>query len=110
MRMSVETASVTLESGDHLSREEFHRRYCLRPDLKKAELIEGLVYVASPVRLTVHGEPHASIMGWLYVYTSLATGIRIGDNATVYLAPDSEVQPDGCLFRVPPPGPGAARL
>jgi hypothetical protein len=28
--------------------EEFHRRYCERPDIKRAELVEGVVYVASP--------------------------------------------------------------
>ncbi len=37
-----------LESGDRLMREEFHRRYCARPDIKKADLIDGVVYVASP--------------------------------------------------------------
>src|SRR5947207_13648316 len=106
--MSAESAPVTLESGDHLSREEFHRRYCLRPDLKKAELIQGVVYVASPVRLTYHGEPHGLIMTWIGVFRSLVPGLRFGDNATVYLAPDSEVQPDGCLFREPPAAQTAA--
>src|SRR3712207_6959307 len=27
-----------LESGDRLTREEFHERYCRRPDIRKAEL------------------------------------------------------------------------
>ncbi len=36
----------SLESGDHLTRDEFHRRYVARPDIKKAELVEGVVYVA----------------------------------------------------------------
>jgi hypothetical protein len=47
---------VPLESGDHLSREEFHRRYLARPDIRKAELIEGIVYVASPVRQDFRGQ------------------------------------------------------
>ena len=34
-----------LENGDRLSRAEFERRYMAMPDLKKAELIEGVVYV-----------------------------------------------------------------
>ena len=50
---------VPLESGDRLTRAEFHRRYCARPDITKAELIQGVMYVASPVRHTVHGKPHA---------------------------------------------------
>src|SRR5215207_3362096 len=52
-------AAVSLESGDHLTREEFHRRYCGRPDIKKAELVEGVVYVASPIRVELHARPRA---------------------------------------------------
>src|SRR5438067_1488278 len=40
-----------LEPGDRLSRAEFERRYDAMPALKKAELIEGVVYWPSPVRL-----------------------------------------------------------
>lgn len=50
-----------LESGDRLSRVEFERRYAAMPDLKKAELIEGIVYVSSPVRV-IHSQPHANII------------------------------------------------
>ncbi len=32
-----------LEPGDHLTRDEFERRYAAMPELKKAELIEGVV-------------------------------------------------------------------
>ena len=32
-----------LENGDRLTRAEFERRYEAMPDLKKAELIEGVV-------------------------------------------------------------------
>jgi len=44
-----------LESGDRLTRQEFERRYQAMPNIQKAELIEGVVYVASPVRATSHG-------------------------------------------------------
>ncbi len=57
-----------LENGDRLTRREFERRYRAMPQVKKAELIEGLVYLASPVRHRKHGQPHACIMGWLGVY------------------------------------------
>ena len=53
---------ITLESGDHLSRAEFEWRYQAMPQLKRAELIEGVVYVASPVRIRQHSEPHADII------------------------------------------------
>ena len=54
------TMPPMLESGDHLTRVEFHRRYCDRPDIKKAELVEGVVYVASPIRFDLHSEPYRS--------------------------------------------------
>ena len=54
-----------LENGDRLTRDEFERRYEAMPHLKKAELIEGVVYVPSPVRYRHHGVPHALLMaGW----------------------------------------------
>src|SRR5438874_11147333 len=96
---------LTLESGDHLTRAEFHRRYCARPDIKKAELVEGVVYVGSPVRFSVHGEPHANILGWLWTYCVRHSGVRLGDNATVLLDADNEVQPDAFLWQKGPDGP-----
>lgn len=36
-----------LHNGDHLTREEFERRYEAMPDVKKVELIEGIVYMPS---------------------------------------------------------------
>jgi hypothetical protein len=47
-----------LESGDRLSRHEFERRYEVMPHIKKAGLVEGVVYVASPLRFESHAEPH----------------------------------------------------
>ena len=41
---------VPLENGDKLTRIEFERRYATMPEVKKAELMEGVVYMASPVR------------------------------------------------------------
>ena len=100
---------VPLESGDRLTREEFHRRYCLRPDITKAELVLGVVYVASPVSGR-HGEPHFAMAGWLFAFLALAPDVRGMDNATVYLSDDSYVQPDLCLFYDPPRHARGARL
>ncbi len=86
-----------LESGDRLTRPEFERRYNGMPHLKKAELIEGVVYVASPVRSRSHGQPHAAIMGWLFNYWVATPGIDLNDNTTVRLDLDNEPQPDACL-------------
>jgi Uma2 family endonuclease len=87
-----------LENGDLLTRKEFERRYSAMPDLKKAELIEGVVYMASPLRFEPHAEPHAKIMTWLGIYAALTAYIRIGDNPTVRLDIDNEPQPDAVLL------------
>jgi hypothetical protein len=50
-----------LESGDRLTRAEFERRYKATPETFKAELIEKVVYVASPVRV-FHGNPHFNLV------------------------------------------------
>src|SRR5579862_7919874 len=36
---------LTLESGDKMTRDEFMRRYETHPEIKKAELIDGIVYI-----------------------------------------------------------------
>ncbi|WP_445636201.1 Uma2 family endonuclease [Nostoc sp. DSM 114161] len=86
-----------LENGDKLTRAEFERRYHAMPNLKKAELIEGVVYVASPLRIKSHGEPHAYIMAWLGAYKAATPGVGFADNTTVLLDADNEPQPDALL-------------
>jgi len=76
---------------------EFERRYERMPELKKAELVEGIVYMASPLRITQHGEPHSWIIGWLMVYKASTPGVQLGDNCTVRLDADNEPQPDALL-------------
>ncbi len=87
-----------LESGDRLTRSEFERRYDAMPHLKKAELIEGVVYVPSPVRQKDHGKPHSALGGWLFVYQARTPGLESGDNSTVRLDMNNEPQPDCLLF------------
>lgn len=86
-----------LESGDRLSRAEFERRYRAQPHLKKAELIEGVVILPSPVSVT-HGETHSHIMTHLGVYRANTPGIRLADNVTIRLDLDNEVQPDAVMW------------
>ncbi|MDZ8188500.1 MAG: Uma2 family endonuclease [Nostoc sp. ChiSLP02] len=86
-----------LENGDKLTRSEFERRYEAMSTVKKAELIEGIVYVASPVRANKHGKPHASIMTWLGTYEAATPGVETLDNTTVRLDADNEPQPDAIL-------------
>ncbi len=65
--------------------------------LKKAELLEGVVYISSPVRAKSHGAPHAQIMTWLGTYEAATAGVECLDNTTVRLDPDNEPQPDALL-------------
>ncbi len=87
-----------LENGDRLTRDEFERRYLAMPEKVKAELIEGVVYMASPVRITHHAKPHSRIMGWLFNYVVSTKSVDFADNATVRLDFDNEPQPDAVLY------------
>lgn len=87
-----------LESGDRLTRHEFERRYHAMPHLKKAELIEGVVFLPSPLRFEPHAEPHGNLITWLGVYKAMTPGVRMGDNPTVRLDLDNEPQPDAVLL------------
>ena len=87
-----------LENGDLLSRAEFERRYTAMPHIKKAELIEGIVYMSSPLRFEPHAEPHANLIIWLGNYKIVTPGVRLGDNPTVRLDLDNEPQPDAVLL------------
>lgn len=90
-----------LEQGDHLTREEFHRRYEAMPPGVKAELIEGVVHMPSPVIYQQHGEPHFDMIFWMGCYCMLTPGIKGGDNSTLKLDMKNEPQPDACLILLP---------
>lgn len=90
-------ATPPLENGDRLDRHEFERRYKRMPHLKEAELIEGVVFLSTALRFKSHGQPHGFIMGWLGTYQALTTGVEVGNNATVRLDLNNELQPDAVL-------------
>jgi Uma2 family endonuclease len=87
-----------LANGDRLTQIEFERRYNAMPDVKKAELVEGVVYMASPLRFEPHAEPHADLIVWLGIYKIATPGVRLGDNPTIRLDLDNEPQPDAVLL------------
>ena len=101
--------TLVLENGDCLSRAEFERRYEAMPHVKKAELIEGIVYVPSPVRHSFHGRPHTHVITWLGQYEAHTPGVEASDNSTVRLDLDNEPQPDALLIIAPERG-GQTRL
>lgn len=91
------TCGPALESGDVLTRDEFERRYSQRHDLKKAELIQGVVYVGSPVRIEEHAEPDSLLIALLVNHSLSHTGVRVGNNGTVRLSPEDVLQPDSMM-------------
>ena len=98
------TADPLLEPGDRLSRDEFERRYRRMPHVRKAELIEGTVYMPSPVRAKRHAIPQNQLGTWLGVYASETPGVECCDNSTVRLDLDNEPQPDLVLIKLPARG------
>jgi len=106
---SRENAIPPLEPGDRLTRDEFERRYEAMPHLKKAELIEGVVYMPSPVRAYRDGTPRSHLITWLGTYRATTPGVETADNATVRLDLDNEPQPDAMLIIDPGRG-GQVRI
>ncbi|OLP18877.1 hypothetical protein BST81_08140 [Leptolyngbya sp. 'hensonii'] len=95
--MSPKSASVLplmrilpLENGDRLTHLEFQRHYQALPQVKKAELIEGMVYMPLPLRIKAHGESQVHIMRWLGADKAATPGVGVADNPTVRLDPDNE--------------------
>lgn len=91
-----------LEAGDCLDRAEFHRRYLASPHIKKAELIDGVVYVPSPVKRK-HSKPTNLINTWLGTYWAATPGVEALDDTTLVLDGENEVQPDALLRRLDGP-------
>jgi Uma2 family endonuclease len=96
-------------NGDRLTRDEFERRYEAMPEVKKAELIEGVVYMGSAVRYEQHSRPEHALTAWLILYRRRTPGPDSGGNATVRLDLDNEPQPD-LLLRVPEHAGGRSRV
>ena len=97
-----------LENGDLLTAGEFLRRDEAMPHVKKAELIEGIVYLGSPVRL-IHAEPDTLAQTWLGFYAAHTPGTEAAGHATVRLDVDNVPQPDALLRLLPECG-GRSRV
>jgi Uma2 family endonuclease len=98
-----------IESGDRLNRYQFEGRYNAMPHLRKAELIEGVVYVPAARGFRSHAQPHGNLIGWLGNYKVATPGIELGIEPTVRLDLDNEPQPDVVLLIEEQAG-GQARL
>jgi Uma2 family endonuclease len=97
---TVEEEESLLERGDFLSRDEFLRRWEAMPDVKRAELIQGVVYMPSPVSMP-HGNKEHHVGTWLGVYEASTPGCQGSHNATWLMGEDDAPQPDTALRILP---------
>jgi hypothetical protein len=74
MPLTAPVLTPPLSEGDRLTRDEFLRRWEAMPNLKWAELINGVVHMPSPVS-EIHGDFHGRLSFWLGTYLA-ATGLR----------------------------------
>jgi Uma2 family endonuclease len=86
-----------LMNGDHLDQKTFHERYVAMPSHVRAELIGGIVFMPSPLKRK-HGRKGLRLCQWLAGYEDGTPGTEALESASCILYPDSEPQPDGCLF------------
>ena len=93
--ISPQVEGKELVTGMRLTLDEFLSRWEAIPELKKAELIDGVVYVPSPVGID-HGNLDTTIHWWLKQYKAATPGCRPANNATLKMLGQSP-QPDALL-------------
>jgi hypothetical protein len=103
------TEIPALENGDHLSLEEFERRYNAMPAEVRAELIEGRVFMAPAVSLNGHGTPHFYFTGALCSYALATPGVLGSNDSSIRLDIRNMPQPDVFLYIHPSCG-GQAKV
>jgi Uma2 family endonuclease len=94
------TGYVELHNGDHMSQKQFHQIYELMPEGFRAELVDGTVFVSEPLGLE-HSGMHIRLNSLFDAYQGTTPGVEAGDNATVILGKEDEVQPDIFLRILP---------
>ncbi len=89
-----------LREGDRLTGAEFLRRWEAMPDLQHAELIDGVVFMASPVG-RLHGALLVRIGGWLSAYCDVAHACEAASDSTWLMGTGDIPQPDAALRILP---------
>jgi Uma2 family endonuclease len=97
-----------LIEGIELDQPEFHRRYAAMPPGIRAELIDGVVYMPSPVSYE-HGGAHLPTIVWLDRYAEATPGVEVLPGTTAILGSKSEPEPDA-LLRILPEHGGRTRI
>jgi len=96
---NAETSPAQLIAGDSLVLDEFLRRWDAMPDLKFAELIDGVVYMPPPTGID-HGSRELDVAFWLKHYAMRTPGCDVATNATTILL-NNAPQPDVHLRILP---------
>lgn len=91
---------MELENGAVMSRAEFHALYSECEGLERVELIEGVVYMPSPIRILGHSREQGLVLDWLSAYASEHPGVEHSPPGSVLLDDKNEPEPDAMLFRV----------
>jgi len=89
-----------LATGQRMDRATFHARYLETPEHFKAELIDGVVFVASPIA-QFHCDANDDLTTLLKLYASSTPGTHANANRTCKVDEDNEVQPDALLYIEP---------
>src|SRR5438132_14167436 len=89
-----------LREGDRLTPDEFLRRWEAMPELKRAELIDGIVYMPSPLG-PVHAKGDGLIASWMGYYALFTPGCEMLLNGTWRMSRNSVPQPDVALRIAP---------
>ena len=85
-----------LLNGDHLTVPEFERRYEATPEVKFAELIEGIVVISPPIS-NLHSDTHGLLYALLKRYAWATPGVGTTLCASLRLDGQNEYQPDAML-------------
>src|SRR5262249_25569686 len=85
-----------LRDGDCLTADEFLRRWEAMPEIKHAELIDGIVYMPSPVSDS-HAKYQKTVIWWLVTYENGTPGCESAPEATWLMGDRQVPQPDGTL-------------
>jgi len=108
MSLAAPVSPPPLLEGDCLTSDEFLRRWETMPDLKRAELIDGIVYMPSPVS-THHDGCHVVVASWLANYAIATPGVFPSLEGTWRMGERNTPQPDNALKILPEYG-GQSRI
>ncbi len=89
-----------LVEGQRLDQPTFHERYEQMPDGTRAELINGVVHMPSPIG-PEHGRATVPALVWLSYYHEHTPGVDVLDNVSAVLDVRLEPQPDALLRILP---------